>query len=139
MRRPRLALLALLAAAACTHPGATPPPDPSAADPAAPTPDPAEGGANFASPPEPGEPPPVPDAAAADPELAARVRARFGDGCRLERVCGDLAGVDCNAAADGPYYYVRSRDLELLSTCGGACMAGKCTECPPPAWTCSTY
>ena len=99
-----------------------------------------EAGAGFASPkqadppaaePAPGGPP--------DPELAARIKERFGERCRYERACGELVGVDCDAAADGPYYYVTRADLKTVSTCGGACMGGRCTDCPPKAWTCPTY
>ncbi|MEZ4451408.1 MAG: hypothetical protein R3B09_18150 [Nannocystaceae bacterium] len=143
------ALVALVAApSGCGqgHAGAssTPPPESTAqgervamppnADPAV---DPAEG-KSFATPPPTDDPiqnPPPPD----DPALAARVREKFGEGCRLERICGDMAGVDCNSAADGPYYYVRKADLSTITTCGGACMGGGCTECPPKGWTCGTY
>ncbi len=71
-----------------------------------------------------------------DPALIARVKRRFGEACRPERSCGGLLGVDCNAAVDGPYYYVAQADLEVVSTCGGACRLG-CTDCPPKAWTCA--
>jgi hypothetical protein len=79
----------------------------------------------------------------ADDERDRAIRARFGERCRLERTCGPLWGVDCEAAVDGPYYYLRVRAdrLEELATCGGACMGGRCTNCPPSAegWTCKTY
>lgn len=82
--------------------------------------------------------PPAPDA-----ERDAMVHGRFGNRCRLERTCGPLWGVDCEAAVDGPYYYVRVRPdrLETISTCGGACQGGRCTSCPPKAegWTCAVY
>ena len=61
---------------------------------------------------------------------------RFGEACRPERSCGGMIGVDCNAAVDGPYYYVAQADLKVVSTCGGACRLG-CTDCPPKAWTCA--
>ncbi len=73
-----------------------------------------------------------------DPALIARVKQRFGADCRPERSCGGLLGVDCQAAVDGPYYYVEQADLKVVSTCGGACQRG-CTDCPPRAWTCATY
>lgn len=79
------------------------------------------------------KPPPIDD-----PALTARVQERFGERCRPERTCGELLGVDCGAAVDGPYYYVQRADLKKISTCGGACMRG-CTDCPPKAWTCPTY
>lgn len=80
---------------------------------------------------------------APDAERDAAIKARFGQECRLERTCGPLWGVDCDAAADGPYYYVRVKPtaLEVITTCGGACMGGRCTNCPPKneGWTCPTY
>ena len=148
MIRQRLVLLALaLGLGACSNPASPVAPDPTApaasgaaVSPAAPAP--GDDGVNFASPPDPsggGDGSRADAAAAADPQLAARVRERFGEGCRLEHVCGDLAGVDCGAAVDGPYYSVRRRDLERVAGCGGLCMSGKCTNCPPPEWTCPTY
>jgi hypothetical protein len=82
----------------------------------------------------------IPDAARElDSVRDARIKKRFGSRCRFERACGALWGIDCNAAADGPYYYVVPADLETVSTCGGACMGGHCTNCPPREWTCPTY
>lgn len=67
----------------------------------------------------------------------------YGDSCHLERTCGPIWGVDCGAAADGPYFYLRPRvdRIEALATCGGACMGNRCTNCPPrlPGWSCRTY
>jgi hypothetical protein len=81
---------------------------------------------------------PPPDAA-----RDAAIRARFGGGCHLERTCGPIWGVDCGAAVDGPYYYVRPTPTELhqITICGGACMGGRCTDCPPKkeGWTCTAY
>jgi len=78
-------------------------------------------------------------AAMKDPALVARVKQQFGERCRPERACGTMLGVDCDAAVDGPYYYVEQTDLKVVSRCGGACMNGGCTDCPPKAWTCATY
>jgi hypothetical protein len=82
--------------------------------------------------------PPPPDA-----ERDRAIRASFGERCRLERTCGPIWGIDCEAAVDGPYFYVRPRvdRLERITTCGGACMGGRCTNCPPrnEGWTCATY
>lgn len=79
----------------------------------------------------------------ADAERDAAIKARFGQQCRLERTCGPLWGIDCDAAVDGPYFYVRVKPtgLEEITTCGGACMGGRCTNCPPKneGWTCPTY
>ncbi len=79
----------------------------------------------------------------ADAERDAAIKARFGERCRLERTCGPLWGVDCEAAVDGPYFYVRVKPnaLETITTCGGACMGGRCTNCPPKneGWTCPVY
>ena len=87
-------------------------------------------------------------------KLRKRVAKKFRDGCRLERSCGKLLGVDCNAAGDGPYYYVKRSNLEVVERCGGLCMDGGCRNCrtepkkgtnderrccPPLAWKCATY
>ena len=78
-----------------------------------------------------------------DAERDRAIRAAYGERCRLERTCGPLWGVDCEAAVDGPYHYLRPRTdhVEELATCGGACMGGRCTDCPPvkQGWTCATY
>lgn len=78
-----------------------------------------------------------------DAERDESIKKRFGQNCRLERTCGPLWGIDCQAAVDGPYEYVRVRKdrLEQITTCGGACMGGRCTNCPPKkeGWTCPTY
>ncbi|MFY0527887.1 hypothetical protein ACN28I_33630 [Archangium gephyra] len=64
------------------------------------------------------------------------------DGCSPDKTCGNLTGVDCRSAVDGPYYYVETSTGRVVETCGGACMAGPdpdrglCMECPPRAWTC---
>jgi hypothetical protein len=83
-------------------------------------------------------------------DLDAYVRAHY-PGCKGPEVCGDLAYVDCNAAADGPAYYLRKRDGTEISACGGRCMilmerGGADTEqgkvcrtlCTPPAWRCGS-
>jgi hypothetical protein len=75
----------------------------------------------------------------ADASRDARIRQRFGERCRLERACGELWGIDCEAAVDGPYYYVKPSTLEIVSRCGGFCMGGRCTNCPPREWKCATY
>jgi len=148
MLRPALLLLSLVTTACSGQPPSAPPAQsgsaPAVAD-VTPEPEPApaneaehdDGG--FADPKvaEPSPPPEVP-AAMKDPALVARVKQRFGEKCRPERSCGGLLGVDCDAAVDGPYYYVNDADLKVVSTCGGACMRG-CTDCPPRAWTCATY
>jgi hypothetical protein len=125
---------------ACDKPEApseSPPAQPEA-QPEAPAPEDGNDSANFATPPE--DPPaPTTDPPAEDPELNKRVKAKFGEQCRYERSCGELIGIDCNSAADGPYYYANKASLETVSTCGGACMGGRCTDCPPKAWTCATY
>jgi hypothetical protein len=91
------------------------------------------------------EPPPRPAPARPRPrpltaeELALMERlglARGPTACKVADSCGDLIYIDCNAAADGPAFYIDRKAAQLLSTCGGACMAG-CKDCPPSAWTCS--
>ena len=78
-----------------------------------------------------------------DAERDKAIHERFGSRCRLERTCGPLWGIDCDAAVDGPYEYVKlyKDHLEVITTCGGACMGGRCTNCPPKkeGWTCPTY
>ncbi|MEZ4384795.1 MAG: hypothetical protein R3A79_25925 [Nannocystaceae bacterium] len=143
MSRARLALVALLPALtlalACGgSPGEPPAPAPTkdgVGEPAKPADN--EEGASFASPPE-SEPAPSPGPTdSGDPALDARIKEKHGQSCRFARACGEaLIGVDCNAAADGPYYYLRRADLEIVATCGGACMAGDCKACPPKEWTC---
>jgi hypothetical protein len=134
MRRLVLAALVLDVPACSTTAGSSAPPPSGGLPPAGD----ADGGANFASPPgtddpQPAKPGDVP------PELAEKIKRQFGEKCRLERTCGDLLGIDCDAAVDGPYYYVRRDSLEVVSRCGGYCMSGTCTDCPPKAWTCPTY
>lgn len=63
---------------------------------------------------------------------------KYGLNCRVERICGDLVGIDCDSAVDGPYYYVDKKTGNIISKCGGYCMVG-CTNCPPKEWTCDTY
>ena len=146
----RLALTSLLVASlsACTPADSTTTPttapapttpEPTPAATPEPTPEPADEGGDFAHPKNVDPPPPTPAQPPPDPALAARVKEKFGERCKLERSCGDLLGVDCGAALDGPYYYAQRSDLKTVSTCGGACMGGRCTDCPPKAWTCATY
>lgn len=75
----------------------------------------------------------------ADPAIKAKVQAKYGPHCRAERVCRDMLGIDCNAAADGPYFYVSLETFDELAKCGGACMMGDCKNCPPKNWDCPTY
>jgi hypothetical protein len=57
--------------------------------------------------------------------------------CELERVCGSLIYVDCHSEVDGPAYYADGKTLDVIATCGGACMnVDKPCDCPPTAWTC---
>lgn len=138
MRRPLLARLAVLvlAFAACSG-SAAPSQPPRAADPKPADAD-ADAGGGFASIPE-ATAPRTQHSSEVTPELADRIRSTFGERCRFERACGEHIGVDCDAAVDGPYYYVRRESLEVVSRCGGHCMSGTCTDCPPRGWTCATY
>ncbi|MDC0674694.1 hypothetical protein [Nannocystis radixulma] len=137
MRRLLVAAAAVLLA--CSGSNSSGPGNPPTTTPAS-SPAPAESeGAGFAAPPPADEQPRGASSTEVPPELAERIKAKFGDNCRYERACGDLVGVDCNAAVDGPYHYVRRDSLEVVSRCGGACMGGGCTDCPPKAWTCPTY
>lgn len=66
---------------------------------------------------------------------------KYGDVCRVDIQCQGIAGVDCNQAVDGPYYYVDMRSEEILARCGGALMAPggtveKCAELHDKLQTC---
>lgn len=76
-----------------------------------------------------------------DAGLVAKVKETFGDTCRPERMCGDILGVDCLAATDGPYHYVKSDSFETITTCGGVCRGRPCNDCPPTesGWDCKDY
>ena len=121
-----------------TKPGA-PLVDPAPPRPATPTTPKEDEHPGFADPKTVDTPPPAPPQVPVDAALAARITRKFGELCKHERSCGDLLGIDCQSAADGPYYYARRSDLKTVATCGGACMSGSCTDCPPKAWTCPTY
>jgi hypothetical protein len=138
--RPLAVLVALLASvAACRGSGSNNPPAEPETPAAAKEPQEPEDSAGFAGPLAPEAPPEVEAPAKASPELTARIQRDFGERCRYERSCGELVGVDCDSAVDGPYYYVHRETLAVVSTCGGACMSGSCTNCPPSVWTCPTY
>ena len=62
-----------------------------------------------------------------------------GGHCRVERICNGLVGVDCNSAIDGPYDYFELGTWKLVANCGGACMGGRCTNCPPKEMACPRY
>jgi hypothetical protein len=64
---------------------------------------------------------------------------KYGVDCKIESVCNNLVGVDCNSAADGPYYYIKRDTGELVARCGGYCDGRDCTNCPPKEWTCKRY
>jgi hypothetical protein len=72
----------------------------------------------------------------ARPELVVPV---IDGRCRLERVCGNFAGVDCDSAVDGPYVYYEMTGWTAVAHCGGHCMGGRCTNCPPAGFNCPTY
>ncbi len=102
-----------------------------------PTPDEPDEPASFADPKTAAEEqPPATPRPPVEPALAARISKRFGERCTLARSCGDLLGIDCQSAVDGPYYYAQRTDLKTVATCGGACRGRPCPDCPPKAWTC---
>jgi len=78
--------------------------------------------------------------ASATPEETrdAAIKKRFGSSCRLAAECGGTWGIDCDAAVDGPYYYVEAPSLNVVARCGGYCDGARCTSCPPRTWTCAT-
>ncbi|WAS92016.1 hypothetical protein [Nannocystis punicea] len=138
MRRLLLVLAPAVLFACCGASGTSTPPAAKPAPATEPTPAESEG-AGFAAPQGAEEQPRSEQAQTkASPELAARIKEKFGERCRYERACGELIGVDCESAVDGPYHYVRRDSLEIVSQCGGVCRRG-CTDCPPKAWTCPTY
>lgn len=64
---------------------------------------------------------------------------RLGVSCEIDRACGNLVGIDCKSRVDGPYYYINKENSQIVSVCGGACMTGECTNCPPKEWSCDVY
>jgi hypothetical protein len=72
-----------------------------------------------------------------EPTQDDRIKEQFGSTCKADKTCQGVLGIDCNAAVDGPYYYVKVGSLEVVSRCGGFCMGGRCTNCPPKEWTCN--
>lgn len=64
---------------------------------------------------------------------------KYGQNCRVEKVCGFLVGIDCQSSLDGPYYYINRKTEEIIGTCGGACRSDKCANCPPKEWGCAVY
>lgn len=63
----------------------------------------------------------------------AQVKIKYGSDCKIVRTCGDMMYVDCNAAADGPAYYLDG-NLDVIGTSGGLCMGGHCSGAPKE-WT----
>lgn len=68
----------------------------------------------------------------------------YGRSCKVhDLTCDGVVGIDCDSAADGPYYYVDEKTGEILSSCGGACRTSDeeqieiCeTKCPAEEWNC---
>lgn len=63
----------------------------------------------------------------------------YGDDCQIDQECGNLVGIDCNSAADGPYLYVNKNTEIIVEYCGGYCMGNDpevCQNCPPLEWNC---
>ena len=67
-------------------------------------------------------------------------RSASGPTCARPTYCGDIGYVDCQSDRDGPAYYFRRDNGEIISACGGYCMGdphNSCARnCPPPQWTC---
>lgn len=57
-----------------------------------------------------------------------KVKQLYGPACSVTESCGDMVYIDCGAAADGPAYYL-DKNLEVIGTSGGLCMAG-CSGAP---------
>jgi len=72
------------------------------------------------------------------------VKQKFGARCEIIETCNDMSYIDCLSAADGPAYYVKGQEMEILMRCGGACMGPRdgsndplnCVQCPPKEWSC---
>lgn len=64
---------------------------------------------------------------------ALKIRVKYGEQCEIKDRCGDMVYVDCNAAVDGPAYYL-DKNLEVIGTSGGLCMGGNCSGAPKE-WT----
>jgi hypothetical protein len=63
---------------------------------------------------------------------SVQIKMKYGPECTITRTCDDMVYVDCGAAVDGPAYYL-DKNLEIIGTSGGFCMAG-CTGAPKE-WT----
>lgn len=55
---------------------------------------------------------------------------RFGSQCKIDSVCGQLIGIDCDSAADGSYLYVQRETGVIVSVCGAV------GRCPQKGWDC---
>ena len=64
-----------------------------------------------------------------------KIKQKFGQDCKITEKCGDMIYVDCNAAADGPAYYL-DKNLNVIGESGGLCMRGKCSGAPKEWNTC---
>ncbi len=65
---------------------------------------------------------------------------KYGQNCRIEKVCFNLIGVDCGSSTDGPYYYIDRRNEEIISSCGGERRISNIQQkCPPEEWMCKVY
>ena len=63
----------------------------------------------------------------------------FSNNCKLVGTCIDISVIDCEAATDGPLYYINHKKNALIQCCGGCCDTTKregnqCSECPPRKW-----
>ena len=65
-------------------------------------------------------------------DQSVQIKIKYGSDCTGVRTCDDMIYVDCGAAVDGPAYYL-DKNLEIIGTAGGLCMAG-CTGAPKE-WT----
>ncbi|MAH05937.1 MAG: hypothetical protein CL561_10300 [Alphaproteobacteria bacterium] len=67
----------------------------------------------------------------ADYLKSLKIKKAYGKACKITERCDDMVYVDCNAAADGPAYYL-DKDLKIIGTSGGLCMMG--CSAAPEAW-----
>ena len=64
-----------------------------------------------------------------------KIKQKFGQECKITEKCDDMIYVDCNAAADGPAYYL-DKNLNVIGESGGLCMRGKCSGAPKEWFDC---
>jgi|GEM_PF-4785089 len=52
----------------------------------------------------------------------------YGRQCSVYATCKNLVAINCNAAADGPLFYIDKIEKTMLMCCGGCCESTKREE-----------